>query len=55
MANNPLYAVVWILLLLFVAWPVAGFLAGVWIFIQVCTSDRMLSFLSKRLQNACFI
>ncbi|KAI2500098.1 hypothetical protein MHU86_14365 [Fragilaria crotonensis] len=34
MANSPLYAVVWILLLIFIAWPVAGFLAGIWILIQ---------------------
>ena len=44
MANSPLYAVVWLLLLFFVAWPVAWFLAGVWIFIQVCPCDCALVF-----------
>ena len=32
---NGIYAVIWILLLLFIAWPVAGFCAGFWLFLQV--------------------
>ena len=34
MAGNPLYAILWILLLFFVAWPVAGICAGLWIVLQ---------------------
>lgn len=30
-----LYAVVWLLLLIFIAWPLASFLAFFWIVIQV--------------------
>lgn len=35
MAKNPLFSILWILLLVFIAWPVAGFCAGFWILLQV--------------------
>jgi hypothetical protein len=35
MAKNVIYSIIWILLLLFIAWPVAGFCAGIWILLQV--------------------
>ena len=28
------YSIIWILLLFFIAWPIAGFCAGFWIFLQ---------------------
>jgi hypothetical protein len=34
MAKNPCYALLWLLLLLFIAWPVSGFASGIWIFLQ---------------------
>jgi hypothetical protein len=41
MAGNPLYALCWIVLLFFVAWPVAALCSGLWIILQVRT--RMMS------------
>lgn len=38
MGRNILFGIIWILLLLFIAWPVAGFCAGIWIFLQVRTN-----------------
>ena len=35
MAKNPLFAILWLALLVFIAWPVAGICAAVWIFLQV--------------------
>jgi hypothetical protein len=35
MAKNVLFSIIWILLLIFIAWPVAGFCAAIWIFLQV--------------------
>jgi hypothetical protein len=35
MASNPVFAILWMLLLFFIAWPVAWFCAGLWIFLQV--------------------
>lgn len=35
MAKNPIFAVLWIVLLIFIAWPVAGFCAGFWLLLQV--------------------
>ena len=35
MAKNVLFALIWILLLVFIAWPVAFFCAGIWVFLQV--------------------
>jgi hypothetical protein len=45
MAKNVIFSIIWILLLLFIAWPVAGFCAGVWLLLQVsdaltCVADR---------------
>jgi hypothetical protein len=34
MASNPVFAILWMLLLFFIAWPVAWFCAGLWIFLQ---------------------
>jgi hypothetical protein len=36
--KNPIFAILWLVLLVFIAWPVAGFCAGWWILIQVCHS-----------------
>jgi hypothetical protein len=35
MNKNPIFAILWLLLLFFIAWPVATFCAGIWIFLQV--------------------
>ena len=35
MAKNPCYSLVWLILLVFIAWPVAGFCAAIWIFLMV--------------------
>jgi hypothetical protein len=35
MGKNPIFAILWLLLLFFIAWPVAGFCAGIWILLQV--------------------
>lgn len=34
MAANPCYAILWLLLLWFIAWPVAFLASGLWIFLQ---------------------
>jgi len=34
MAKNPIFAVVWLVLLVCLAWPVAGMCAGVWLLLQ---------------------
>jgi hypothetical protein len=34
MKDNPCFALLWIILLFFLAWPVAGFMAGLWIVLQ---------------------
>lgn len=37
MANsNLVYSIIWIVVLWFITWPIAGFAAGFWILIQVC-------------------
>lgn len=37
MANsNIAYSILWIIVLWFISWPIAGFAAGFWILIQVC-------------------
>jgi len=33
-SKNPLFGLVWVALLLFLAWPVAGFCAAVWLILQ---------------------
>jgi hypothetical protein len=35
MAKNPLFAILWLVLLFFIAWPVAFFCAGFWVLLQV--------------------
>jgi hypothetical protein len=35
MARNPLYSIFWLLVLIFIAWPVAMACAGAWILLQV--------------------
>jgi hypothetical protein len=35
MAKNPLFGILWLVLLFFIAWPVAGFCAGIWVLLQV--------------------
>ena len=35
MAGNPCYALLWLILLVFIAWPVAGLCSGLWIFLMV--------------------
>lgn len=33
--KNPIFALLWLILLIFIAWPIAGICAAVWIFLQV--------------------
>ena len=35
MAKNPIFSILWLALLVFIAWPVAAFCAGFWILLQV--------------------
>lgn len=35
MAGNPCYSLLWLILLIFIAWPLAYFFAGLWIFLMV--------------------
>ena len=37
MGKNILFGILWLLCLVFIAWPVAGFCAGFWILLQVTT------------------
>lgn len=34
MSKNPCYALVWLILLIFIAWPLSFFLCGLWIILQ---------------------
>eukprot|EP00544_Gedaniella_sp_CCMP2646_P005938 CAMPEP_0202494116 /NCGR_PEP_ID=MMETSP1361-20130828/10774_1 /ASSEMBLY_ACC=CAM_ASM_000849 /TAXON_ID=210615 /ORGANISM="Staurosira complex sp., Strain CCMP2646" /LENGTH=75 /DNA_ID=CAMNT_0049124527 /DNA_START=46 /DNA_END=273 /DNA_ORIENTATION=+ len=34
MAQNPIFGILWLALLIFIAWPVAGIAAAIWIFLQ---------------------
>jgi hypothetical protein len=38
MASNPCFALLWLILLFFIAWPVAGLCSGLWILLQVSIS-----------------
>ncbi len=49
MAKNPCYALLWLILLVFIAWPVAGFASGLWIFLQ--PFEACFSFISDA--NSC--
>eukprot|EP00978_Attheya_sp_CCMP212_P010551 scaffold25618_cov57-Attheya_sp.AAC.5 len=42
MASNPCYALLWLILLFFIAWPVAGLSAGLWVFLQIDDSIKDL-------------
>jgi hypothetical protein len=42
MSKNILYGIIWMLLLFFIAWPVAGFCAGIWIILQVRDDCRVV-------------
>ena len=46
MGSNFGYSLIWVILLIFVAWPVSAFLAAVWIFLMV------RHYCSKRFQYA---
>ena len=35
MSKNPIFAILWLLLLWFISWPIAGLCAGFWILLQV--------------------
>jgi hypothetical protein len=37
--KNFLFAIVWLLLLVFIAWPVAGICAIAWLFLQVLSRE----------------
>jgi hypothetical protein len=37
MASNFVFSILWIALLVFLAWPIAGFCGGIWILLQVRT------------------
>jgi hypothetical protein len=63
MASNPLYAIIWLILLLFIAWPIASLLAIVWIVLQVRSAgtschwtylpSNIQELLSMTTNNAC--
>jgi hypothetical protein len=44
MAGNPCYSLLWLILLVFIAWPLAYFCAGLWIFLMVRLAWGMLVF-----------
>jgi hypothetical protein len=39
-SGNPIYGLLWILLLVFIAWPLAGFAAGFYILLQVRNTEN---------------
>eukprot|EP00563_Minutocellus_polymorphus_P009882 CAMPEP_0181025822 /NCGR_PEP_ID=MMETSP1070-20121207/3305_1 /TAXON_ID=265543 /ORGANISM="Minutocellus polymorphus, Strain NH13" /LENGTH=76 /DNA_ID=CAMNT_0023102961 /DNA_START=36 /DNA_END=266 /DNA_ORIENTATION=+ len=44
-SGNPLFAVLWAVLLFFIAWPVAGICAGLWLLLQ--PFEAVLPFLKQ--------
>jgi hypothetical protein len=40
-SRNPIFGILWLILLFVVAWPVAGFLAGIWMLLQVSVIDTV--------------
>ncbi|KAL7434834.1 hypothetical protein ACHAXH_004438 [Discostella pseudostelligera] len=38
MARNPVFAIIWLVLLFFLAWPIAAACAGLWIILQDITN-----------------
>eukprot|EP00549_Striatella_unipunctata_P009996 CAMPEP_0118674298 /NCGR_PEP_ID=MMETSP0800-20121206/813_1 /TAXON_ID=210618 ORGANISM="Striatella unipunctata, Strain CCMP2910" /NCGR_SAMPLE_ID=MMETSP0800 /ASSEMBLY_ACC=CAM_ASM_000638 /LENGTH=75 /DNA_ID=CAMNT_0006569483 /DNA_START=62 /DNA_END=289 /DNA_ORIENTATION=+ len=52
MAKNPIFAIIWLVLLWFVAWPLAGICAAFWIFLlpfEACFAflKQITTFLEK--------
>lgn len=48
MAKNAIFAILWLALLIFIAWPIAGIAAGIWILLQ--PFEACFSFI-KTIQN----
>jgi hypothetical protein len=46
MASNPIFAILWFILLVFIAWPVAFFCAVIWVFLLVSQYACLLAPLS---------
>jgi hypothetical protein len=44
MAKNPIFAILWIALLFFLAWPVAGICAGIWLILQVSSFNTFYAY-----------
>jgi hypothetical protein len=55
MNKNPIFAILWLLLLFFIAWPVAGFCAGIWILLQVRPSHPKKSNRSSIIERLCVV
>jgi hypothetical protein len=52
-SGNPIYSLLWLVLLIFIAWPLAGFAAGFYILLQVrkyTDMDSINSFISNMKQ-----
>ena len=54
MSSNRLFAIVWIVLLIYVVWPVACFLEGIWILLQVRRCDCVVIFVFNR-RVICYV
>lgn len=48
MSGNPIFAVLWGVLLFFIAWPVAGICAGLWLLLVRRATDWRASSLAAR-------
>ena len=48
MANNILFAILWVLLLWFIAWPVAMICAGLWILLQVRSRPKYIACIFRK-------
>jgi hypothetical protein len=48
MASNPIFAILWLALLWFIAWPVAGLCAAIWIILQVMSSFFVCLFVAHQ-------
>jgi hypothetical protein len=46
MAGNPIFAILWFILLVGIAWPVAFFCAIMWVFLLVSHHDHPLASMS---------
>src|SRR6056300_798119 len=49
MASNPLFGILWIVLLSFLAWPVAALCAGIWVVLMVSLHVGRVHILYSRL------